>query len=49
MREDRLGKRHAEARDLREGELDELLSLYAHMHAVDDPLPERRVAAGILR
>lgn len=49
MREDRLGERHAEARDLREGELDELLSLYTHMHAVDDPLPERRVAAGILR
>lgn len=31
-----------ETRELHEGELDDLLALYSHMHASDDPLPERR-------
>ena len=30
-------------REIRESELDALLTLYAHLHAVDDPLPERSV------
>lgn len=32
-----------DTRELKGKDLDELLSLYLHMHAEDDPLPERKV------
>jgi GNAT superfamily N-acetyltransferase len=32
-----------ETRELKATDLDELLDLYSHLHAVDDPLPERNV------
>ena len=32
-----------ETRELHESELDELLTLYSHMHVADDPLPERSI------
>jgi len=36
-----------ETRELHRVELDDLLSLYAHLHASDDPLPERRVVEAV--
>ena len=38
-----------EIRELAENELDKLLSLYSHLHAFDDPLPEAAVVAGVWR
>ena len=32
-----------EIQELKSSDLDKLLDLYSHMHAVDDPLPERNV------
>jgi GNAT superfamily N-acetyltransferase len=32
-----------ETRQLKPDELDDLLALYAHLHAADDPLPERKL------
>lgn len=34
-------------RHLQLGDLDALLALYAHLHASDDPLPERAIVEGI--
>ncbi|MBN1428192.1 MAG: GNAT family N-acetyltransferase [Anaerolineae bacterium] len=36
-----------ETREIKESELDALLDLYAHLHASDDPLPERTVVEAI--
>jgi GNAT superfamily N-acetyltransferase len=36
-----------ETRELKESELDELLDLYSHMHAEDDPLAERKVVEDV--
>ena len=38
-----------ETRELNESELDLLLTLYSHMHAADDPLPERNVVEDVWR
>ena len=38
-----------ETRKLHESELDQLLTLYSHMHDVDDPLPERNVVVDVWR
>jgi GNAT superfamily N-acetyltransferase len=38
-----------EARELHEGELDDLLALYAHLHAQDDPLPGREAVEAVWR
>jgi len=36
-----------EIRELRSSELNELLALYSHLHASDDPLPERSVVENV--
>jgi GNAT superfamily N-acetyltransferase len=36
-----------EIRILKESELDDLLNLYSHVHAADDPLPDRSVVEAV--